>query len=103
MFLAFSVSVYADPSIVGSIDMPRIESSEGEVTLSPVGPDSFSEEMQKVIDIFNNANPNLTLKELYDLAGLSGEGIPTVNDQNSKVILDETDLSKFKICLRLWI
>ncbi len=97
MLLAFRVSVYADPSIVGSIDMPRVDSSEGEVTLNPVGPNSFSEEMQQVIDIFNNANPNLTLKELYDLAGISGEGIPTVNDESSKVILDETDLSKFKM------
>lgn len=83
--LSMTVNVMAAGSIVGAIDMPKVSSSAGSVTLSKVEANTYEPELQAVVDKLNAAPRNTTVADafgvdlsqidLYDEAGLKIEKV----------------------------
>ena len=48
--LAMSVSALAAGSIVGTIDMPNASTDKGTISLEPVAPGAYDDDLQKVVD-----------------------------------------------------
>lgn len=72
--LAMSISVLAAGSIVGSIDMPNASVDRGSVTLSPVAPGIYADDLQKVVDDLNAADADTTV------TGAFGNSLPSSFD-----------------------
>lgn len=72
--LAMSISVLAAGSIVGSIDMPNASADRGSVTLSPVTPGTYADDLQKVVDDLNAADADTTV------TGAFGNSLPSSFD-----------------------
>ena len=83
--LSMTLNVMAAGSIVGAIDMPKVSSSSGSVTLSNVTDNMYDSELQRVVDQLNDAPRNTTVEEafgvdlndidLYDAEGLQIEHV----------------------------
>lgn len=83
--LSMTLNVMAAGSIVGAIDMPKVSSSSGSVTLSNVTENMYDSELQRVVDQLNDAPRNTTVAEafgidlndidLYDAEGLQIEHV----------------------------
>lgn len=83
--LSMTLNVMAAGSIVGAIDMPKVSSSSGTVTLSAVTANLYNSWLQGVVDRLNDAPRNETVAEafggdlsdinLYDAEGLEIEHV----------------------------
>ena len=65
--LSMTVNVMAAGSIVGAIDMPKVSSSAGSVTLSKVEANTYEPELQAVVDKLNAAPRNTTVADAFRL------------------------------------
>lgn len=118
--LAMSVNVMAAGSISGAIDYNNVTATTGSsseeeaaganlvggkdsvttdtvgVTLSPVEPGMYAEELQEQVDAINQAPADSTLLDIF--MGIFGEDdLPVISLYNSDGLLEEEmDLSEFK-------
>lgn len=64
--LAMSVSALAAGSIVGTIDMPNASTDKGTISLEPVAPGAYDDDLQKVVDEINDAKSSASVKAAFD-------------------------------------
>ncbi len=64
--LAMSVSALAAGSIVGTIDMPNASTDKGTISLEPVAPGTYDDDLQKVVDEINDAKSSASVKAAFD-------------------------------------
>ena len=64
--LAMSVSALAAGSIVGTIDMPNASTDKGTISLEPVAPGTYDDDLQKVVDEMNDAKSSASVKAAFD-------------------------------------
>ena len=76
--MSMSMNTLAAGSIVGSIDMTKVESDKGKVELKAIEPEMFEEELQEIIEGLNKAPAEATLKEAFELVLKEGEELPKI-------------------------
>ena len=76
--MSMSMNAVAAGSIVGSIDMTKVESDKGKVELKAVEPEMFEEELQEIVEGLNKAPAEGTLKEAFELVLKEGEEFPKI-------------------------
>lgn len=89
--LSMSVNVMAAGSIVGAIDMPKADASQGKVTLTSVTANTYDAGLQTVVDRLNKATRDVTVAAAF------GEGLPQIDlyDANGLQI-EKVDMTQYK-------
>lgn len=64
--IGMSVSALAAGSIVGTIDMPNASTDKGTISLEPVAPGAYDDDLQKVVDEINDAKSSASVKAAFD-------------------------------------
>lgn len=93
--LGVSATALAAPSIVGSIDMPQVSSSQGSVTLKAVVPEQYEGEVRDVITSIDAASTGSTLSDVLSGLSLADIKIPIIK-MDSVIEIEKADLSEFK-------
>ena len=89
------IAVSAAPSIVGSIDMPQVSSSQGRVTLEDVAPEKYEGEVRAVIESIDSASVSSTLEEVFTGLSLTDIKIPIIK-MDTRIEVEAADLKEFK-------
>lgn len=91
MAFAMSANVMAAGSIVGALDPAKVSASEGNVTLSPVTPGMYEEELQRVVDKLNAATRDLSVADAF------GEDLPQIDLYDASGLkIEKVDLTQYK-------
>ena len=91
MAFAMSANVMAAGSIVGALDPAKVSSSEGNVTLSPVTPGMYEEELQRVVDKLNAAPRDSSVADAF------GEDLPQIDLYDASGLkLENVDMTQYK-------
>ena len=91
MAFAMSANVMAAGSIVGALDPAKVSASEGNVTLSPVTPGMYEEELQRVVDKLNAASRDSSVADAF------GEDLPQIDLYDASGLkLENVDMTQYK-------
>lgn len=91
MAVAMSANVMAAGSIVGALDPAKVSASEGNVTLSPVTPGMYEEELQRVVDKLNAASRDSSVADAF------GEDLPQIDLYDASGLkLENVDMTQYK-------
>lgn len=89
--MSVSMTAMAAGSIVGSIDMPKVSSSAGSVSLVNVTAGMYDEQLQAVVDALNRAGRDVSVAEAF------GTDLPVVNLYNAEGLKQENiNLGEYK-------
>ena len=91
MAFAMSANVMAAGSIVGALDPAKVSASEGNVTLSPVTPGMYEEELQRVVDKLNAATRDSSVADAF------GEDLPQIDLYDASGLkIEKVDMTQYK-------